>query len=282
MTGGTVDGESQERAERAPRASRLALASFALGLVGIVPPLGIVAWVLGIMAGRRICRSEGALAGLESARAGVVLGEVFALLNVATLCALSFIVPPSPPGGVQRRSVTCRNNLRQVGLAMLMYADDYSNKLPLSLQALTDEGYVKDPTIFLCPSRFAAHPIDPSYIDVTGDFYYARPTQPIDPAVPTPIAWDKEAHIDEAVTSVLFDDGRVAYMGVAELEAAVGSVEYEWLPPMPAVPPLSLRMARWWREALFFTVVVTLVIWQRRRLAASLAGIPRMWKEILP
>jgi len=47
------------------------------------------------------------------------------------------------------RQTRCRSNLRQIGLAVAMYRDDYSGAIPLRLSAIHPT-YVRDGRIFLC------------------------------------------------------------------------------------------------------------------------------------
>jgi prepilin-type processing-associated H-X9-DG protein len=93
-------------------------------------------------------------------RAGLVLSIVFVTgIVVAILFPVYF-------GRHTDRILTCPSNLRQIGLALLEYAQDYDEKLPSGLKTdapgyredVTGLGwasqlytYVKDPEVFVCP-----------------------------------------------------------------------------------------------------------------------------------
>jgi len=51
------------------------------------------------------------------------------------------------------REASCHSNLRQIGLALAMYADDYEGRLPQSSEALPDlsSAYMKNWAILRCP-----------------------------------------------------------------------------------------------------------------------------------
>jgi len=53
---------------------------------------------------------------------------------------------------IQARKAMCRSNLRQVGLAIHMYADDHDEKFPPDLQVLMPD-YIDNPRVLKCPGR---------------------------------------------------------------------------------------------------------------------------------
>ena len=53
---------------------------------------------------------------------------------------------------IRARQVHCRSNLRQIGLAVHMYADDNDEKFPPNLQALMPN-YIDNPRVLNCQGR---------------------------------------------------------------------------------------------------------------------------------
>ncbi len=104
------------------RLSRLAVASLLFGLFCATGP---VAAVLGWAALRAINGSEGRLRGAALAVAGLALGAVgTALLVVGLLAAAALSLREAS------NRAECRNNLREIGLAVNLYADNTNQTFP--------------------------------------------------------------------------------------------------------------------------------------------------------
>lgn len=74
-----------------------------------------------------------------------------ALAVLLVLLSAWIILPSFDTHRVLAPRAKCANNLRQIGLACLMYADDHSNQYPDSLSTvLRDEDITAD--VFVCPS----------------------------------------------------------------------------------------------------------------------------------
>jgi hypothetical protein len=134
------------------RPSGLATASLVLGILAL-PTCGLTSLIglpLGIVALRKIKRSGGRLTGQGVATAGVcVSGVLFLLLPVM----LALLLPIVAREGNQVKMVSCMNNLRQLGVAMRMYANDQSDKFALARNwndAL--QGYAGASSAFTCPA----------------------------------------------------------------------------------------------------------------------------------
>jgi prepilin-type processing-associated H-X9-DG protein len=110
--------------EAAARTSRLAIASVVLAVLGL-PTLGATALlglILGIIALVQIGRSRGTLRGFGAALTGTVLSTAF-LLVLPLFAAM--LLPALSRAKGKAQMIHCMNNLRQVGLAGFMYADDH-------------------------------------------------------------------------------------------------------------------------------------------------------------
>lgn len=122
-----------------PPTSGLAIASLMLGILGlfvcVVPSL--IGLVLGIAALVQIKRNSRTLCGQGVAVAGMAV-SAFSLLVGLIVVAIAFPVflqargksPAFFPGLLLRGEAQCRNNLRQIGTAMLMYTQDWHEHLP--------------------------------------------------------------------------------------------------------------------------------------------------------
>ncbi len=101
----------------------LPIASSRLGFLGVLfPPAGILAMILGIISIIRIEESGGRLTGTSFAIMGIVV-PVFSLFVTYALTVLY------RPRSVAFR-IVCGSNLSGIGKAMLIYANDYEEKLP--------------------------------------------------------------------------------------------------------------------------------------------------------
>jgi hypothetical protein len=73
-----------------------------------------------------------------------------ALLTATLLVAGAFFIVDVAPRGGESHRAWCAKNLRQIGLACLVYANEHSNQYPDSLGVvLRDEDIVSD--VFVCP-----------------------------------------------------------------------------------------------------------------------------------
>ncbi len=127
--------------------SRLAVASLALGIFSVPPILawvlhlafedvgaiigvaiGIIgmplAFVFGIIALNRISKSNGRIAGRGQAIAGLIIGAISFLLYLA------MILPAIAGAREMDHRAQCLNNMKQIGLAISLYADAHDGNIP--------------------------------------------------------------------------------------------------------------------------------------------------------
>jgi prepilin-type N-terminal cleavage/methylation domain-containing protein len=84
-----------------------------------------------------------------NAKRGFTLVELLVVIAIiAVLAAILF--PVFLRAREAARAAACRSNLRQIGMAVQMYRDDFG-ELPPRLSAL-HPGYIGEPRLFLCPS----------------------------------------------------------------------------------------------------------------------------------
>ncbi len=82
------------------------------------------------------------------AAAFTVVELLVVIAIIAVLAAIMFPIFAAARADARRNA--CVSNLRQIGLALAMYRQDY-DELPSHLSALSP-GYVTDPRLYVCPS----------------------------------------------------------------------------------------------------------------------------------
>ena len=99
---------------------------------------------------------------------GFTLIELLVVIAIISILA-AMLLPVLSRAREQARRTSCKNNLKQLGLALMMYAMDYSGSFPTGtgshladLTLLWSMGYANDPNVFECPSAsFEAQAIRP-------------------------------------------------------------------------------------------------------------------------
>lgn len=142
----------EARSPEEGKLSRLAIASLVLGAVGLFT-LGLSALlglVLGIIALVRINNSRGALRGKGLAIGGTILSAFFALMLPLLLALL---LPALAQAKARAQSINCMNNLKQLALAGMMYANDHQGHFPSGDNWCDAVGpYVGGRATFRCPT----------------------------------------------------------------------------------------------------------------------------------
>jgi len=145
-----------------------------------------------------------------------------ALELVGVMCVIAFVALAILRWGVgvnaRARSVSCNSNLRQIALALAMYADDHGGRLPASSDAVPtiEASYTKNWQLLRCPVD--ADPVMVHFED--GDFpvsYFIVPGLANDNPPTTVVAGDTEARHDSAWNAVCLD-GHVRPLPSAELK----------------------------------------------------------------
>lgn len=141
------------------RRSGLATASLVLGILGVtclLPLVGaVLAIVFGIIASAKISQSRGLMTGQGRATAGIVLGA--AGLTMIPIMA-GMLLPAVASAREKARLVQCLNNMKQISLAVDMYAGAHDGKIPRKFDDLRPYASKLD-ELLICPSaKDVAHP----------------------------------------------------------------------------------------------------------------------------
>jgi uncharacterized protein DUF4190/uncharacterized protein DUF4339 len=140
--------------------SGLAIASLVLGLAGFCTA-GLAA-IPGIICGHlslsQIKRSAGKIGGQGMAIVGLILGYLGLLVLVPLYVALA--LPAVSAARSRAKEITCTQNARQIGMAILQYASDNDDTTPPDIESLYPK-YTPTRLIFISP--FATDHEHPSY-----------------------------------------------------------------------------------------------------------------------
>jgi prepilin-type processing-associated H-X9-DG protein len=112
-----------------PKTSGLAIASLVLGLLGLVSCgiTSLVGLVLGIVALNKINKSQGRIAGNGLAIAGIIASGIF-MLMLPIYAAM--LLPALAKAKSRAQTIQCMNNVKQLALSAMMYANDQKGRLP--------------------------------------------------------------------------------------------------------------------------------------------------------
>jgi prepilin-type processing-associated H-X9-DG protein len=131
------------------KTSGMAITSLVLGCLGLLTCgiTSLVGLVLGIIALVRINKSNGQLGGQGIALAGTIVSAAFLLLVPIP----AMLLPALARAKQKAQGIQCMNNVKQLNLGLIMYADDHKNLFPAGTNwcdAL--EPYIKNAQTFHC------------------------------------------------------------------------------------------------------------------------------------
>jgi prepilin-type processing-associated H-X9-DG protein len=113
----------------AGKTSALAITSLVLGGLGLITfgVTALVGLVIGLVALVRINNSRGALKGRGLAMAGTIVSGVFVLMLPIFVAML---LPALSRAKSRAQSISCMNNMKQLALGCMMYANENKDHLP--------------------------------------------------------------------------------------------------------------------------------------------------------
>ena len=153
VPGPGVQQPSAEMPLPPPQTSGLAIASLVCGIVGFVSCGlgGLAGLILGIWAMVKITDNPLKRKGRGLAIGGICVSAVSLLIGLFLCGPAAMLMPALGGARGQARQAACRSNMRQVGLAVLMYANDAQDVLPDNLADVVDQGY-GTPGSLVCPA----------------------------------------------------------------------------------------------------------------------------------
>jgi prepilin-type processing-associated H-X9-DG protein len=134
------------------KTSGMAIASLVLGVLGLCGITALVGLVLGIVSLTKINRSGGRLSGQGLAIAGICVSGFMLLFSIPFMAGMT--LPALSQAKQRAQAINCVNNLKQLGLAVRIYASNHNNEMPPAAtwcDAIQSE--VGSPKVFQCPSE---------------------------------------------------------------------------------------------------------------------------------
>jgi len=126
-----------------------AIASLIVGIFGFCVPFicGIFAVIAGFIGLSHT--NQGRAKGRGLAIAGIIVGFISLLLNV--LMIIGMFLPAIGQARGAANQVKCANNMRQLGLALIMHANAHQDSFPNQLADLANDPSPPDAQTFVCP-----------------------------------------------------------------------------------------------------------------------------------
>ncbi len=126
---------------------------------------------------------------------------------------LGMLMPTSGRVSEKVRKISCASNLKQIGLALEMYSNDYMQKLPdkpgaAGLEQLRSLDYIVDYKVFVCPSTSAIPGKDGKPLTEANVSYCFRGGMSKADSANSAICWDKTDN-HKNFGNILFLDGHV-------------------------------------------------------------------------
>jgi hypothetical protein len=140
---------------------------------------------------------------LIRSRKGFTIGEL-AMVFVIVIAMVFLSLPFLRQVIARRDKVMCTNNLRELGLALYIYAREHSGKFPPTIKTLYDEKYLSDKRLVDCPSTGKVGTLeDFDYIYAAG-LSIKKPSQEL-------LLRDKAKNHPGGGRNVLYLNGQVAW-----------------------------------------------------------------------
>lgn len=217
-----------------PRTSAAAITALVLGILALVGScfvvggvLGAAAVIVGLIAMAGIGKSSGQRKGKGLALAGVITGAIAIPLAAGSVFVMSEALRSARD---EARHVTEASHLRQIGIAMSIYAAENRDALPTSPDVLVE--YLGDASLFISPHNTSpagppqARPLSGEPGWIMGDYVFPMTYERIDdPAMPDAsdavVAFGTYMHPRDRTHNVLFLDGHVERVEAGRLDTLV-------------------------------------------------------------
>jgi prepilin-type processing-associated H-X9-DG protein len=161
--------------------------------------------------------------------AALAMGNPQTLTSVGGVAlATSIMLPSLNRAREQANRVKCASNMRQIGMAMLLYANDHKGAYPPDLGSLLEEDITLD--VFLCPDSNTSVPDEikkapqaeqAKWVNEHSDYvYHGAGRNNNDPADDQTLT-EKPGHHGKDGSNVLFGDGHVEFVKPATAQPQI-------------------------------------------------------------
>jgi hypothetical protein len=134
------------------KTSGMAITSLIMGILGFCGITAVAGLILGIIALVKINRSGGRLSGQGLAIAGICVSGFMLLFSIPFMAAMT--LPALARAKQKAQAINCVNNLKQLGLAVRVYAVDHNNQLPpAATWCDAIQGGAGSSKVFQCPAE---------------------------------------------------------------------------------------------------------------------------------
>jgi prepilin-type processing-associated H-X9-DG protein len=134
------------------KTSGMAITSLVLGILGLCGITALVGLVLGIVALLKINRSGGRLSGQGLAIAGICVSCFMLFFSIPFMAALT--LPALAQAKQKAQRITCANNMKQLALAVRMYAGGHNDQFPpVATWCDAIQGGTGSTKVFQCPTE---------------------------------------------------------------------------------------------------------------------------------
>jgi len=220
-----------------PQSNGLAIASLIVGIVSFCIPLlgSLAAIVLGIVGLTRT--KDPRVGGKGMAITGIVLG---ALSIVITPCFVSIMLPSLSRARETANRVKCASNMKQIGTALLLYANANSGVYPPDLVTLMNTTPGLSPAMMTCPSSMDTPAPNAATLNAGGHLSYIYLPTPSLRAMSSPagtvVLYEPMTNHTDDGTNMLFADGHVEFVPKAKAQALIAAMQAGQNPPPFAQP----------------------------------------------
>jgi len=199
----------------------LAVTSLVFGIIGFCLPIigGLVAIVTGILGLSRT--KDPRVGGRGLAIAGLVLGCVSIVVSLIVVpLQISILLPALNRAREQANRVKCASNMRQLGLALELYANSNGGNFPDKLEDVLQADHSLLPAVFVCPSDDKTPSTGTSQQSIAADIaggkhssyiYVGRGLTTSEPSDTVLLYEPLGDHNNEGM-NVLYADGHVAFV----------------------------------------------------------------------
>jgi prepilin-type processing-associated H-X9-DG protein len=201
----------------------LAVASLIVGIVSFCLPVigSIAAIVLGIVGLSRT--KDPRVGGKGMATTGIVLGAVSILVMP---CMISILLPSLNRARETANRVKCASNMKQIGNALLLYANAHRGAYPPDLATLLGNSPALMPDVMTCPSSNDTPAASAATLNAGGhlSFVYV-PGQNVSSPSNAILLYEPLTNHRSDGTNVLFGDGHVEFLLRKDVEPVIKAYE---------------------------------------------------------